>query len=100
MSAVTKFRPLFDRVLVQRLVAETRTAGGVILPEAAQSKVNEGTIVAVGPGAAASNGSIVTPVVNVGEKVVLPEYGGTPLKLGGEEYTLYREAEIVGVLDA
>eukprot|EP01134_Creolimax_fragrantissima_P004801 CFRG4801T1 len=100
MSNVTKFRPLFDRVLIQRLVAETRTAGGVILPDASVQKANEGTIVAVGPGGLSSDGKHVKPSVSVGEKVVLPEYGGTPLKFGDNEYTLFRESEIIGVLDA
>jgi len=90
--------PLFDRVLIKKLIPQTKTASGILLPESSQNKINEGLVIAVGPGARQSDGKIVTPVLKEGDKVVLPEYGGSQLKLNGEEYTLLREVDILGVL--
>lgn len=93
--------PLLDRVLVQRAEALTKTKGGIVLPEKAQSKVLEGTIVAVGPGArSAQTGQHVPLAVNVGEKVLLPEYGGTKVDLGdSKEYHLFRESDILAKIE-
>ncbi|EAT47886.1 AAEL001052-PA [Aedes aegypti] len=93
--------PLLDRVLVQRAEALTKTKGGIVLPEKAQSKVLEGTIVAVGPGARNSQtGQHVPLAVTVGEKVLLPEYGGTKVDLGDtKEYHLFREADILAKIE-
>lgn len=93
--------PLLDRVLVMRAEALTKTKGGIVLPEKAQSKVLEGTIVAVGPGARnAQTGQHVALAVNVGEKVLLPEYGGTKVDLGdAKEYHLFREADILAKIE-
>lgn len=77
--------PLFDRVLVRRLVAPKQSAGGVLLPEAAGPKLNEGQVVATGPGARNSAGELVPCSVAAGDKVLLPEYGGVEIKLGDEE---------------
>eukprot|EP00124_Ichthyophonus_hoferi_P000792 Ihof_evm19s32 gene=Ihof_evmTU19s32 len=81
-GALARFRPLFDRVLIQRAALETVSKGGVIIPEKAQARQSEGTVVAVGPGARApTTGEIIPPSVKVGDVVLLPEYGGNTLKL-------------------
>uniref|UniRef100_A0A3B3ZKQ6 10 kDa heat shock protein, mitochondrial n=1 Tax=Periophthalmus magnuspinnatus TaxID=409849 RepID=A0A3B3ZKQ6_9GOBI len=79
--AFRKFLPLFDRVLVERLTAETVTKGGIMLPEKSQGKVLQATVVAVGPGSVNQKGNVQPLSVKVGEKVLLPEYGGTKVIL-------------------
>lgn len=99
VQAVKNFMPLMDRVLVQRAEAIVKTKGGILIPEKAQSKVLEGLVVAVGPGARnASNGDHIPMSVAVGDKVMLPEYGGSKLELEDKEYTLFRESDIVAKL--
>ncbi|CAH8554213.1 unnamed protein product [Schistosoma turkestanicum] len=93
--AFRKFAPLSDRVLVQRFEAETRSKGGIMLPEKAKGKVLEATVVAHGPGAKNEKGEVVPVCVNVGDKVFLPEYGGTKVVLEDSEYFLFREADIL-----
>merc|ERR1739848_262012 len=88
--------PLFDRVLVRRLVAETSTKGGILLPESSVSKLNEGTVVAVGAGARDSRGNVISPSVAIGDAVLLPEYGGTKLQIDDQELFLFRESELLG----
>jgi chaperonin GroES len=91
-----KLVPLADRVLVKRMVPVTKTAGGIILPEAATTKANQGEVLAVGPGARNINGDIIPISVKVGDKVLLPEYGGMQLKVDGSEDTyLFRNDEIL-----
>ncbi|XP_028250018.1 10 kDa heat shock protein, mitochondrial isoform X2 [Parambassis ranga] len=94
--AFRKFLPLFDRVLVERLMAETVTKGGIMLPEKSQGKVLQATVVAVGPGAVNQKGSVQPMSVKVGEKVLLPEYGGTKVVLEEKEYFLFRDGDILG----
>ncbi|XP_055609448.1 10 kDa heat shock protein, mitochondrial-like [Uranotaenia lowii] len=95
--ATKRLIPLLDRVLVQRAEALTKTKGGIVIPEKAQSKVLEGTIIAVGPGARnATTGQHVPLGVSAGDKVLLPEYGGTKVDLGdSKEYHLFRESDIL-----
>ena len=90
--------PLLDRVLVRRLIPQTKTAGGLLLPEASQGKLNQGVVMRVGAGGRDKDGKTIAPMVKEGDKVLLPEYGGNALKLGEEEFTLYREQDILGVL--
>ena len=97
-GVVVRFVPLLDRVLIRRVVAATKSAGGVLLPDSSQSKLQEGVVVRVGAGARDREGKLIAPSVKEGDKVVLPEYGGSAVKLGGEEFTLYREQDILGVL--
>lgn len=97
-GALKRFLPLFDRVLVQRLEAATKTPGGLFIPEKAQSKVMEGTVVAVGPGARTDAGAHIPMAVAVGDKVMLPEYGGSKVELEGSDYHLFRETDIVAKL--
>ncbi|KAG7467226.1 hypothetical protein MATL_G00151100 [Megalops atlanticus] len=94
--AFRKFLPLFDRVLVERLAAETVTKGGIMLPEKSQGKVLQATVMAVGPGSVNKNGKLLPVSVNVGEKVLLPEYGGTKVILDDKEYFLFRDGDILG----
>ncbi|ELU10443.1 hypothetical protein CAPTEDRAFT_179776 [Capitella teleta] len=95
-GAFKKFMPLFDRVLVQRFAAETKTKGGVLIPEKAQEKVLKATVVAVGPGGRTDSGTVIPPCVVPGDKVMLPEYGGTKINLDNEEYFLFRDGDIMG----
>merc|ERR1712014_167785 len=99
MSAVSgslkRFLPMFDRILVQRAEAMTKTKGGIIIPEKSQGKVLEGTVVAAGPGARNEKGETVPMSVQVGDQVMLPEFGGTKVEIEAKEYTLLRESDIV-----
>lgn len=92
--------PLFDRVLIRRVLAQAKTSGGILLPEGAQTKLNEGIVVAVGPGSRHPQTGAVTPVaIKVGDSVLLPEYGGTNIQLGKrpeDELVMYREGDILG----
>ncbi|XP_061715354.1 10 kDa heat shock protein, mitochondrial [Cydia pomonella] len=100
-SAARKLIPLLDRVLIKRAEAVTKTAGGIVLPEKAQSKVLHGEVIAVGPGARKDNGDFIPLMVKVGDKVLLPEYGGTKVSLDSEEkeYHLFRESDILAKID-
>ncbi len=94
-----RFLPLFDRVLVQRMEAASKTKGGILIPEKAQQTVREGVVVAAGPGARnESTGTAIPMSVAVGDKVMLPEFGGTKIELEDKEYTLVRETDIVAKL--
>ena len=85
-------------MLVRRVVPATKTAGGLLLPEASQSKLNQAVVVSVGTGGRDRDGKTIAPSVKEGDNVLLPEYGGNAIKLDGEEFTLYREADLLGVL--
>jgi len=99
VSGVAKrIMPLFDRVLIQRAAAETKTKGGLYIPEKAQTKGLEGVVVAVGPGARADSGETIPMSVGVGDKVLLPEFGGSKLEMEGEEFQMFRETDIVAKL--
>lgn len=98
MSVARRLIPLLDRVLVEKVVPAAKTAGGVLLPESALPKVNEGVVVAVGPGRRNMNGDLIPMSVKAGDKVLLPEYGGSQLKLDNKEFQLYRDEELLGIL--
>ncbi|KAK3292082.1 chaperonin 10 kDa subunit [Chaetomium fimeti] len=85
--------PLLDRVLVQRVKAEAKTASGIFLPESSVKELNEAKVLAVGPGALDRDGKRVPMGVNAGDKVLIPQYGGSPVKVGEEEYHLFRDSE-------
>ncbi|XP_048339480.1 10 kDa heat shock protein, mitochondrial isoform X1 [Sphaerodactylus townsendi] len=95
-QAFKKFLPLFDRVLVERCAAETVTKGGIMLPEKSQGKVLQATVVAVGSGSKTKNGDLQPVSVKVGEKVLLPEYGGTKVMLDDKDYFIFRDGDILG----
>lgn len=93
--------PLFDRVLIQKAEAVTKTKGGIVIPEKAQAKVLRGTVVAVGPGSRNQNGEHVPLSVKVGDQVLLPEYGGTKVELEeNSEFHLFRESDILAKLES
>ena len=94
-----KIRPLNDRVLVKRLAEEVMTKGGIIIPDSAQEKPAEGEIVAVGPGKLDDNGKRVALGVKAGEKVLFSKYGGTEVRIDGEDYLIMREDDILGVVE-
>ncbi|XP_011605755.1 10 kDa heat shock protein, mitochondrial [Takifugu rubripes] len=96
IMAFRKFLPLFDRVLVERFTAETVTKGGIMLPEKSQGKVLQATVVAIGPGSLNQKGDVHPVSVKVGEKVLLPEYGGTKVVLDDKDYFLFRDGDILG----
>lgn len=92
-------RPLNDRLLVQRLEAETTTASGIIIPDSAKEKPAEGKVVAVGPGKVNDKGERVALQVAEGDRVLFSKYGGTDVKLDGEDYLIMREDDILGIIE-
>jgi chaperonin GroES len=96
MSGLKKLLPLADRVLIRRVLPQTKTASGVFLPESSITKNNEGEVVAIGPGAKTKAGEVIPMTVSIGDKVLLPEYGGLAVKLDGDELHLFRNDEILG----
>jgi chaperonin GroES len=93
-----KFRPLHDRVLVRRLEGETKTAGGVIIPDTAQEKPQEGEIVAVGSGARSEDGKITPLDVKKGDKILFGKWSGTEVKIDGEELIIMKESDVMGII--
>ena len=101
-ALLAKLRPLGDRVLVQRIAVELKSAGGLILTDSAVQKNNQGQVISVGPGAKRDDGSLIPMVVDVGATVLLPEYGGTRVTLPADtdiEALIYREEEILAVVE-
>ena len=93
------FRPLHDRVLVRRIDAEEKTAGGIIIPDTAKEKPMEGEVVAVGPGARDEKGALVPLDVKAGDRILFGKWSGTEVKLDGVEYLIMKESDIMGVLE-
>jgi chaperonin GroES len=93
------FRPLHDRVAVKRVGQEEKTAGGIIIPDTAQEKPQEGEIVAVGPGARGEDGKIHAPDVKVGDRVLFGKWSGTEVKIDGQELMIMKESDVMGVLE-
>eukprot|EP00967_Tisochrysis_lutea_P008665 scaffold10339_cov29-Tisochrysis_lutea.AAC.1 len=96
--AARRLVPLLDRVLVQRLEPPTKSIGGVLLPESSQSKLNEGVVVAVGPGRRDKDGALLPMGVKPNDKVLLPQYGGNEVTINDEDFVLFRDEDILGVL--
>jgi chaperonin GroES len=94
------FRPLQDRVLVRRIEAEAKTAGGIIIPDTAKEKPMEGEVVAVGPGVRSEDGKIHPLDVKGGDRVLFGKWSGTEIKLDGEDLMIMKESDIMGVLVA
>ena len=94
-----KFRPLHDRVVVKRVEEDTKTKGGIIIPETAQEKPMQGKIIAVGPGARDESGKLVPLDVKKGDTVLFGKWSGTEVKIDGEELLIMKESDIMGVLD-
>ena len=93
------FRPLHDRVVVRRLDAEEKSAGGIIIPDTAKEKPMEGEVIAVGPGARNEQGQIVALDVKAGDKILFGKWSGTEVKLDGEELLIMKESDIMGIVE-
>ena len=93
------FRPLHDRVLVRRIEAEDKTAGGIIIPETAKEKPQVGEVVAIGTGIRAEDGTITPLDVKVGDKILFGKYGGTEVKVEGEDLLVMREEDVMAVIE-
>jgi chaperonin GroES len=92
-----KFRPLHDRVLIEVLDGEEKTSGGIIIPDTAKEKPQEGNVVAVGPGGRTEDGKIIPMDVKVGDKVLFGKWSGTEVKIDGKEYSIMKESDIMGI---
>ena len=96
--AKTKFRPLHDRVVVRRVESEEKSSGGIIIPDAAKEKPQEGEVVAVGPGARDESGKVTPLEVKAGDRVLFGKWSGTEVKLDGEDLLIMKESDIMGVI--
>src|SRR5579871_2225449 len=94
-----KFRPLHDRVVVRRVESEERTAGGIIIPDAAKEKPQEGEIIAVGPGARDESGKLVPLDLKVGDHVLFGKWSGTDVKIDGQDLLIMKETDVMGVIE-
>ena len=92
------FRPLHDRVLVRRVEAEAKTAGGIIIPDSAKEKPQEGEVVAIGTGTRAENGTVTPLEVKAGDRILFGKWSGTEVKVGGEDLLIMKESDILGIL--
>lgn len=95
-----KFRPLHDRVVVRRLEQDTKTKGGIIIPDTAKEKPQEGEIIAVGPGARDETGKVVPLDVKAGDRILFGKWSGTEVKIDGDDYLIMKESDIMGVIVA
>ena len=93
-----KFRPLHDRVVIKRIEAEEKTSGGIIIPDTAKEKPQEGEVIAVGPGGRDESGKLIPIDVKVGDRVLFGKWSGTEVKLDGVEYMIMKESDLMGVL--
>jgi len=94
-----KVRPLGDRLLVQRLEAEERTKGGIVLPDTAKEKPREGKVISVGKGKVADDGKVIALSVKEGDRILFSSYAGTEVKIDGEEYLIMREEDVLGIIE-
>jgi chaperonin GroES len=95
-----KFRPLHDRVLVRRITAEEKTAGGIIIPDTAKEKPQEGEVLAVGSGTVADDGSVRPLDVKAGDRILFGKWSGTEVKIDGEELLIMKESDVMGIVTA
>ena len=98
--AAVNFRPLHDRVVVRRVESEEKTAGGIIIPDTAKEKPQEGEVLAVGPGARAENGELVPLEVKAGDRILFGKWSGTEIRLEGEDLLIMKESDVLGILEA
>ena len=96
--AKSKFRPLHDRVVVRRVESEEKTAGGIIIPDTAKEKPQEGEVIAVGPGARDESGKLVPLDVKAGDRILFGKWSGTEVKLNGEDLLIMKESDIMGII--
>ena len=95
-----KFRPLHDRVVVRRIESEDRTAGGIIIPDTAKEKPQEGEIVAVGPGGRDETGKLIPLDVKAGDRILFGKWSGTEVKIDGQDYLIMKESDVMGIIEA
>src|SRR5437868_4418428 len=93
-----KFRPLHDRIVIKRIEAEAKSAGGIIIPDTAQEKPQQGEVVAVGPGGRDESGKLIPIDVRAGDRVLFGKWSGTEVKIDGVEYLIMKEGDVMGVL--
>ena len=93
-----KFRPLHDQVVIERIDAEAKTAGGIIIPDTAQEKPQQGRVIADGPGGRDENGKLIPIDIKVGDRILFGKWSGTEVKIDGVEYLIMKESDIMGVL--
>jgi chaperonin GroES len=96
---MAKFRPLHDRVVLRRLTADEKTAGGIIIPDTAKEKPSEGEVLAVGPGSRDEQGKLVPLEVKEGDRVLFGKWSGTEVKIDGEELLIVKESDLFGIID-
>lgn len=96
---MANIQPLQDRVLVRRFQGEEKTASGIIIPDSAKEKPQEGEVIAVGAGKILDNGNKITPAVKAGDKILFSKYAGTEVKIEGEEFLIMREDDILGIIN-
>ena len=96
--AKTKFRPLHDRVVVKRIDAEEKSKGGIIIPDTAKEKPQEGEVIAAGPGARSESGQLQPLDVKVGDRILFGKWSGTEVKIGGEDLIIMKESDILGIV--
>ncbi|MDX8449911.1 co-chaperone GroES [Mesorhizobium captivum] len=94
------FRPLHDRILVRRIEAEEKTAGGIIIPDTAKEKPQEGEVIAVGPGARDESGKLTPLDVKAGDRILFGKWSGTEIKLNGEDLLIMKESDVMGVIES
>lgn len=94
-----KLRPLQDRIIVQRVEEESKTKGGIIIPDSAKEKPAEGVVISVGKGKVAEDGKLIPMEVKAGDRILFGKYAGTEVKVEGEEYLIMREDDVLGIID-
>ena len=94
-----KFRPLHDRIVVKRITADEKTAGGIIIPDTAQEKPSQGEVIAVGPGGRDEAGKLIPIDIKVGDRVLFGKWSGTEVKIDGQDLLIMKESDIMGVID-
>ncbi len=94
-----KFRPLHDRVVVRRVESEEKTVGGIIIPDTAKEKPQEGEIIAVGPGARDESGKLIPLDVKVGDRILFGKWSGTEVKIDGEDLLIMKESDVMGIIE-
>jgi chaperonin GroES len=95
-----KFRPLHDRVVVKRIEAEEKTKGGIIIPDTAKEKPQEGEVVAVGPGGRDDSGKLIPLDLKVGDRILFAKWSGTEIKMAGEEVLIMKESDVMGIVES
>jgi chaperonin GroES len=94
-----KFRPLHDRVVVRRIESDERTAGGIIIPDTAKEKPQEGEVIAVGPGARDESGKLIPLDLKAGDRILFGKWSGTEVKIDGQDYLIMKESDVMGIIE-